>query len=105
MIEVIREIFRCLAYRVWKDSGQHIIIIIISGWATCVVYVVLLLLLLLLVDESLVWCMLLKVKQQKDKVWFGILTLYKRFISFSLPIKYYMGVMLINYNHYVQING
>ena len=65
------------------------------------VYVVL----LLLVDEPLVWCMLLKVKQQKDKVWFEILTLYKRFISFGLPIKDYMGVMFINYNHYVQING
>ena len=53
--------------------------------------------------------MLLKINNKKEKdirmrVWFGT-SIYNKLSSFSLPIKDYMGVILIIYAHYVQING
>ena len=56
-----------------------------------------------IVDVSLVWCMLLKLKQQKDirmRVWLGTSTYIKKNTSLSLPIKDYMGVILIIYIMY-----
>ena len=39
------------------------------------------------------------------RVWLGNLTLDKKFVSLSFPIKDYVRVILIIYKHYVQING
>ena len=51
-----------------------------GGWVTCVMYVV----------KS-------KTTRCKNEMWLGTLTLYKRFISFNLHIKNYMGGRLIIY--------
>ena len=61
-----------------------------------------------IVDGSLVWCMLLKLKQQKDirmEVWLGTSTYIKKNTSLSLPIKDYMRVILIIYTHMYKLMG